>query len=110
MRRLSLTQWIVISVVAGIFVGVLFQLFAPQVFQADSADLSSGEALIRSSFEFAKDLFLRMLKMIIVPLILTSIVAGVLAIGDGEGIGRIASVVIRGGEETLKFRIGWRWR
>ena len=74
---------------AGIIVGILFQLFAPQVFQADPGDLSAGQALIRTSFEFAKDLFLRLLKMIIVPLILTSIVAGVLGVGDGEGIGRI---------------------
>jgi proton glutamate symport protein len=88
-RRLSLTQWIVISVVAGIVVGILFQLFAPQIFQADVRDLSTGQALVRTSFEFAKDLFLRLLKMIIVPLILTSIVAGVLTVGDGEGIGRI---------------------
>lgn len=89
MRRFSLTQWIVISVVAGIVVGILFQLFAPQIFQADVSDLTTGQALVRTSFEFAKDLFLRLLKMIIVPLILTSIVAGVLAVGDGEGIGRI---------------------
>jgi proton glutamate symport protein len=79
----------VISVVAGIVVGILFQLFAPQVFQADLRDLSAGQALVRTTFEFAKDLFLRLLKMIIVPLILTSIVAGVLAVGDGEGIGRL---------------------
>jgi proton glutamate symport protein len=88
-RRLSLTQWIVISVVAGIVVGILFQFFAPHVFQADPDQLSAGELLVRTSFEFAKDLFLRLLKMIIVPLILTSIITGVLAVGDGEGIGRI---------------------
>jgi Na+/H+-dicarboxylate symporter len=87
--RLSLTQWIVISVLAGIVAGVLFQWFAPQVFQADPSELSSVELFVRTSFEFAKDLFLRLLKMIIVPLILTSIVTGVLAVGDGEGIGRI---------------------
>jgi len=87
--RLSLTQWILISVLAGILVGVLFQWFAPQVFQADPGDLSAFELFVRTSFEFAKDLFLRLLKMIIVPLILTSIVSGVLAVGDGEGIGRI---------------------
>jgi len=84
-----LTQWIVISVVAGIVVGILFQFFAPHVFQADPDQLSAGELLVRTSFEFAKDLFLRLLKMIIVPLILTSIITGVLAVGDGEGIGRI---------------------
>jgi len=88
-RRLSLTQWIVISVVAGIVVGILFQLFAPDVFQGDPAQLSTGQFLVRTSFEFAKELFLRLLKMIIVPLILTSIITGVLAVGDGEGIGRI---------------------
>jgi len=76
-------------VVAGIVVGILFQFFAPHVFQADPDQLSAGELLVRTSFEFAKDLFLRLLKMIIVPLILTSIITGVLAVGDGEGIGRI---------------------
>ena len=89
MRRLSLTQWIVVSVVAGIVVGGLFLLLAPDVFQADPEELSAGALFVRTAFEFAKELFLRLLKMIIVPLILTSIVAGVLAVGDGEGLGRI---------------------
>jgi len=88
-RRLSLTQWIVVSVVAGIVVGGLFLLLAPDVFQADPEELSAGALFVRTAFEFAKELFLRLLKMIIVPLILTSIVAGVLAVGDGEGLGRI---------------------
>jgi len=88
-RRLSLTQWIVISVLAGIVAGILFQLFAPHIFRADAAELSSGELFVRTAFDFAKELFLRLLKMIIVPLIVTSIVTGVLAVGDGEGLGRI---------------------
>ena len=35
------------------------------------------------------DLFLRALKMIIVPLLLTSIISGVANIGSGENLGRI---------------------
>jgi Na+/H+-dicarboxylate symporter len=88
-RKLTLTQWIVVSVVAGIAAGVLFQIFAPNVFGVPKAELSGLALVVRSLLEFAKQLFLNMLKMIIVPLILTSIISGVLAVGDGEGLGRI---------------------
>ncbi len=42
------------------------------------------------------DLFLRLLKMIIIPLIVSSIISGIAAIGSAEGIGRL-------GWKTLSF-------
>jgi len=88
-RRLSLTQWIAISVVAGVVAGAAFRILAPDVFGAEAGQLSAPELLVRSGFDFAKEIFLRLLKMIIVPLVLTSIVSGVLSVGEGEGLGRI---------------------
>jgi len=37
------------------------------------------------------DLFMKLLRMIIVPLVLTSIVSGVAAVGDGQALGRLFS-------------------
>jgi Na+/H+-dicarboxylate symporter len=88
-RRITLTQWIVIAVVAGAIAGALFAWLAPGVFRLPEVELSGSELVVRSVFEFTKQLFLNMLRMIIVPLILTSIVSGVLSVGDGEGLGRI---------------------
>jgi len=89
-KRPSLTQWIVIAVVAGAASGVLFGLLAPDVFRAPPEQLSPVATLVRTLFQLAQDLFLRLLRMIIVPLILTSIVSGVLSVGDGPGLGRIS--------------------
>ncbi len=40
-------------------------------------------------FDFAANLFMKLLKMLIVPLILTSIISGVVSVGDPSALGRI---------------------
>ncbi len=83
--RLSLNAWIVIAIA----VGVVFGLLVKDLFQASPDDLSGGEIFLKQFTGFLKEIFLRLLRMIIVPLIFFSIVSGVLSIGGGGGLGRI---------------------
>ncbi len=71
LARLSLTTWIFIGLFAGILAGALF-----------------GEAIVPYAEPLA-ELFIRLLRMTIMPLIVTSIMTGVLSIGSGKGLGRL---------------------
>ena len=55
------------------------------------ASMSPDSARARwiAPLDFIADLFLRLLKMLIVPLILTSIISGVVSVGDPSALGRI---------------------
>jgi proton glutamate symport protein len=71
-RRISLTQWILISMVAGCLVGWLFP--------------TSAEELKPLS-----DIFIRMIKSLIAPLIFSTLVIGIAGHGDDmRRIGRLA--------------------
>ncbi len=70
-HKTPLTIWIFIGIFLGIFSGVLF-----------------GETIV-PAVTILGDLFLRLLKMIIVPLIFTSITSGVLGIGNSKNLGRL---------------------
>ncbi len=50
---------------------------------------SAWAGFLRQIVGFFRDFFLKLLKMIIVPIIFFSIVSGVLSIGEGGGLGRI---------------------
>ena len=71
LARINLTTQIFIGMGLGIIAGALW-----------------GEAILPLSNPLA-DLFLRLLKMIIVPLIITSIVSGVTGVGEVSGLGRM---------------------
>ncbi len=91
-RRPSLTFWILIAIAAGVIVGFAVKAWWPDgPFSAKPADLAGLAAIVRAVLTLAEKLFLQLLKMIIVPLILTSIVSGVLSIGDARGLGRIGA-------------------
>ena len=49
----------------------------------------SPRASLIAPFDFIANLFMKLLKMLIVPLILTSIISGVVSVGDPSALGRI---------------------
>lgn len=49
----------------------------------------STRARLIAPFDFVASLFMKLLKMLIVPLILTSIISGVVSVGDPSALGRI---------------------
>jgi len=70
-KRLSLTHYIFLGFFLGIIAGQIF-----------------GEAILPLADPLAK-IFLRLLRMAIMPLILTSIVSGVVSVGNAAGLGRL---------------------
>src|SRR5512140_4034607 len=71
-RRVSLTQWILFSMVLGVAIGILAPAFA-------------------ESLKPLSNVFLRMIKSIIVPIIFSTLVVGIAGHGDDmKRVGRLA--------------------
>src|ERR1700722_13774471 len=70
-RRRSLTVWIVISMVVGVELGVDFKKAALEL-------------------RFLSDIFLRLIKTIVGPLILGTLISGIAGHGDLKSVGRMA--------------------
>jgi proton glutamate symport protein len=88
--RLTLTQWIVISMVVGILVGYLF----PE--SVKTAAVAAGD----TSYHFAgtdlrplSNMFLRLIKSLIVPLIFSTLVIGIA--GHGDDMKRVGKLALR---------------
>jgi len=71
LKKLTLTHYI--------FIGILFGVLSGWIF---------GESIIPVADPLAK-LFLRLLRMAIMPLIITSIISGVLSVGTARGLGSL---------------------
>src|SRR6185503_14461431 len=72
LRKISLTQWIIISMVAGVIVGWLF----PEESQ---------------SLRLVSNIFLRMIKCLLVPLVFGTLVVGIAGHSDDlKAVGRLA--------------------
>jgi Na+/H+-dicarboxylate symporter len=74
------TYWILGGMVLGIVVGYILHATLPDPKEA---------AIIASYFSIITDLFLRLIKMIIAPLVFSMLVVGIAHMGDTESIGRI---------------------
>jgi len=83
-RRLTLTHWIFISMIVGVIVGVAFPDAVPgqpaPVFQA-------------ASLKVLSTIFLRMIKLLIVPLIFSTLVVGIA--GHGDDMKRVGKLALR---------------
>ncbi len=77
--KLKLHWQILIAMVVGVIVGVIFQ----QVYDGQPS------GWLFSLVSALGTIFIRLLRMVIVPLIFTSIVSGVSSIGEGKNIGRL---------------------
>lgn len=78
--KISLTTWIMIGMVLGIVVGYICHSMAPDAKAAKE---------IAGYFSIITDIFLRMIKMIIAPLVFSTLVAGIAGMGDAKAVGRI---------------------
>jgi len=87
MPKISLTVWIMIAMVAGVLLG-LWVHFSGSPAQIDGFTGVTG---------VVTDIFLRLIKMIIAPLVFSTLVVGIAKLGDIKAVGRI------GGKSLLWF-------
>src|SRR6516225_8000726 len=89
MKKIGLTGWILISMIAGIITGLLIHF-----------NISADRAReFSSNISIFTDIFLRLIKMIIAPLVFSTLVVGIAKLGDIRAVGRI-------GAKTLAWFIG----
>jgi Na+/H+-dicarboxylate symporter len=89
MNRPGLTGWIIIAMTAGIIIGLLIHHRAGIYWSEQFSDYMS----------IITDIFLRLIKMIIAPLVFSSLVTGIAKMGDTKAVGRI-------GAKTLAWFLG----
>jgi Na+/H+-dicarboxylate symporter len=89
MKKSGLTTWIIIAMIAGIITGLLIHHTASIYWIGKFAD---GMSILT-------DVFLRLIKMIIAPLVFSTLVTGIAKMGDTRAVGRI-------GAKTLSWFIG----
>jgi proton glutamate symport protein len=82
-RRISLSKWIIISMVIGVIVGWLF----PDSARADHHGWAATDLNVLSN------IFLRMIKSLIVPLIASTLIVGIA--GHGDDMKRIGKLALR---------------
>jgi Na+/H+-dicarboxylate symporter len=78
--RFKLSTWIILAAVAGVVAGYVANRAAPDV---------KATAEIAGYFGILADIFLRLIKMIIAPLVFSTVVAGIAGVGDTKTVGRI---------------------
>jgi len=87
MPKISLTGWMMIAMVAGVLLGLWTH------YNASPAQIEGFTAVTG----VVTDIFLRLIKMIIAPLVFCTLVVGIAKLGDIKAIGRI------GGKALLWF-------
>src|SRR5882724_2005816 len=78
--KLKLTTWIFYAMLAGIGIGWMCHELLPTPESAKT---------IADYISLITDIFLRLIKMIIAPLVFTTLVVGVAHMGDTKSVGRI---------------------
>jgi Na+/H+-dicarboxylate symporter len=85
MKRNRLSTWILVGLAGGVLAGYLIHTFAPS--PEDGKEIAGYIGMLT-------DVFLRLIKMVIAPLVFTGVVAG-MAHTDGPGeVGRIGAKAI----------------
>jgi Na+/H+-dicarboxylate symporter len=89
MKKIGLTGWILLSMVAGVAAGLIIHYSA------------TPDALVSfdKGMSVITDVFLRLIKMIIAPLVFSTLVTGIAKLGDVRAVGRI-------GGKTLAWFFG----
>lgn len=86
MKRLALHWQILVALILATLTGVVFRT----LFSGIAEEGSLVEKALNSS-QFVGDLFMQALKMIIVPLIVTSVISGIASLQGVKGFGRLGA-------------------
>lgn len=86
-KKLGLTTKIFIGLLSGMVVGIIMNLFVPSSYVRDTV-------LVDGVFQVIGSGFIRLMKMLVVPLVFCSLVCGASAIGDTKAIGKVGGRTI----------------
>ena len=81
-KSINLTTWILISLAAGIIVGIICSMVVPDKSAVD-------EYLIEGVFYVFGQWFIRLMQMLVVPLVFCSIVCGAASMSDPKLLGKV---------------------
>lgn len=87
LKKISLGNWILIGMLLGLIVGLLLNFYVTDPFIKDIV-------LMNNIFYLGGNLFIKLMKMLVVPLVFFSIVVGVASISDIRTIGSIGGTTI----------------
>ena len=87
LKKISLGNWILISMILGLIVGLILNFYVTNTF-------IKNLILIDNVFYLGGNLFIKLMKMLVVPLVFCSIIVGVTSISDIKKIGSIGGRVI----------------
>ncbi|NML97178.1 dicarboxylate/amino acid:cation symporter [Paraburkholderia sp. RP-4-7] len=82
MKTNKLTTWIMVAMVLGVGVGYICNINAPDAKAAKE---------IAGYLSIATDVFLRLIKMVIAPLVFATLVGGIASMGDSSAVGRMGT-------------------
>ena len=86
-KKLGLTTKIFIGLIGGLILGVILNLFVPNSYFRDTV-------LVDGVFYVVGNGFIRLMKMLVVPLVFCSLVCGSSAIGDTKSLGKVGGKTI----------------
>ena len=87
---MSLTNRILLAMVAGILTGSLFNLLLHGVSVPDLVQVVIADYLVGGLFDVVGRIFVASLKLLVVPLVLVSLICGASSLGDSARMGPIA--------------------
>ena len=86
-KKLGLTSRIFIGLIGGLILGVILNLFVPHSYFRDTI-------LVEGIFYVIGNGFIRLMKMLVVPLVFCSLVCGSASIGDTKALGKVGGKTI----------------
>ncbi|WP_458453217.1 dicarboxylate/amino acid:cation symporter [Methanobrevibacter sp.] len=82
LKRIGLSNWILIAMILGLITGIILNLYVDDYFIKDVL-------LMNNVFYLGGNLFIRLMKMLVVPLVFFSIVMSLASLSDIRNIGTI---------------------
>ncbi|MDO5558591.1 MAG: dicarboxylate/amino acid:cation symporter [Oscillospiraceae bacterium] len=81
-KKLGITSQVFIALITGVIVGVIINAAVPASYVRDTV-------LVNGIFYVVGNGFIRLMKMLVVPLVFCSLICGTMAIGDTKKLGKV---------------------
>ncbi len=86
-KKMGLTTKIFIALILGLIVGIIFNIFIPNSYVRDTV-------FVDGIFYVIGNGFIRLMKMLVVPLVFFSLICGASSIGDTKSLGKVGGKTI----------------